>query len=337
MVKKLAIGLLTVVVILVLVSFLLPRHVHVERSTSINGSIHTIHTYLNGFSTFNEWSPWAEIDPNTQYTFSGPRSGVGAKMAWTSEDRNVGSGSQEIMESSPQEIKVKLDFGSQGVADAYYRLMAEGSGTQVIWGFDTDLGFNPISRYFGLMMDKWIGGDYAKGLAKLKEKVEALPQTDFSSLQVEEVTVEPQPIVYVSTQSSREEASIQTAITNAYGQVGQYMAQHGLEMAGPPMTINTSWDENGYVFDAAMTVKAAPEEAPAEDNPVKVGTSYSGKALKTVLKGPYSGMEARYNELMAYMAASGYKQNGRPWDVYANDPTTVQPEEIETHIYMPVE
>jgi len=35
-----------------------------------------------------------------------------------------------------------------------------------------DLGNNPIARYAGLMFDKWIGGDYEKGLARLKQVME---------------------------------------------------------------------------------------------------------------------------------------------------------------------
>jgi hypothetical protein len=42
----------------------------------------------------------------------------------------------------------------------------------VTWGFDCDLGTNPIMRYVGLMFDQWIGADYEKGLAKLKEVME---------------------------------------------------------------------------------------------------------------------------------------------------------------------
>lgn len=41
------------------------------------------------------------------------------------------------------------------------------------WGFDTDLGMNPIARYFGLVMDSMLGADYEKGLAKLKQVCEA--------------------------------------------------------------------------------------------------------------------------------------------------------------------
>jgi hypothetical protein len=35
------------------------------------------------------------------------------------------------------------------------------------------MGMNPVGRYMGLMMDRWVGGDYERGLLQLKAQVEA--------------------------------------------------------------------------------------------------------------------------------------------------------------------
>ena len=69
-------------------------------------------------------------------------------------------------------VETALDFGDQGTATATFDLEPEGSETKVTWGFSTDLGFNPVARYFGLMFDSWIGADYEAGLANLKALVE---------------------------------------------------------------------------------------------------------------------------------------------------------------------
>jgi hypothetical protein len=42
----------------------------------------------------------------------------------------------------------------------------------VTWMLDTDMGAGPIGRWMGLMMDKWVGGDYETGLQNLKSLVE---------------------------------------------------------------------------------------------------------------------------------------------------------------------
>ena len=116
------------------------------------------------------------MEPDATYTYSGPDSGVGATANWKGEV--VGEGTQRIESSEPfSAITTSLDFGPQGVASSEWTFSPIDEGTQVIWGFDTDMGMNPISRYFGLMMDRMIGADYEKGLSNLKAVCEKSSQT----------------------------------------------------------------------------------------------------------------------------------------------------------------
>jgi len=171
--KRVIIGLATLIALVVVIGFLLPRQVHVERSIVINAPQAQLFDALNGFKRFNEFSPWAALDPNTQYSYAGPESGVGAQMSWLSTDSKVGSGTNEIIESKkPDLIRTRLTFGDQPPAEASFRFEPAEAGTRVTWGFSCDLGSNPLARYFGLMFDKWIGGDYEKGLARLKQVME---------------------------------------------------------------------------------------------------------------------------------------------------------------------
>jgi hypothetical protein len=170
--KRVLVGILAAVILLVVVGYLLPRQVHVERSIVINAPQAQLFDALNGFKRFNEFSPWAALDPNTEYSYGGPETGVGAKMSWISANDDVGSGTNEIVESTPSDfIRTRLDFGGQ-LAEATFKFEPADSGTRVTWGFDGDLGNNPIMRFVGLWFDKWIGTDYEKGLARLKEVME---------------------------------------------------------------------------------------------------------------------------------------------------------------------
>jgi hypothetical protein len=170
--KRVIIGLVTLIVLLVVIGFLLPRQVHVERSIVINAPQGQLFEALNSFKRFNEFSPWAALDPNTQYSYEGPETGVGARMNWVSSDPELGSGTNEIVESrAPDLIRTKLDFGGQ-LAEATFTFAPADGATRVTWGFDGDLGNNPVMRFAGLMFDKWIGSDYEKGLARMKQVME---------------------------------------------------------------------------------------------------------------------------------------------------------------------
>ena len=172
--KKIFIGLVLLLVVLTLVSFLLPQKQHVERNIEISASAEKIYPYLANPKLFSQWSPWSQLDPDMKVQFNGTELGKGAGMSWQSEQSNVGSGSWEIINAVENEsLDVAMDFGDQGTATSFFRLQPKDGKTQVTWGFDTDAGMNPMMRWFGLLMDKMVGSEYAKGLGTLKKLVES--------------------------------------------------------------------------------------------------------------------------------------------------------------------
>ncbi|MGL6158884.1 SRPBCC family protein [Microbulbifer sp.] len=180
--------ILIFLVLLVLAGFLFPREITLERSVYISKPPEAVFPYLNNFRNFNSWSPWYQMDPDTNYSYSGPEEGVGAMMSWRSDNPSVGSGSQTITSSQPYSlVHTELDFGEQGKANAEFRLRPQGSGTNVTWWFNTDMGAGPIARWMGLAVKQMVGKSYETGLNKLKEVVEsaeappAEPQMDNGS------------------------------------------------------------------------------------------------------------------------------------------------------------
>lgn len=170
------VGLLIVlglVAVVVLGAYLRPRYVKVARSTVIAAPPEQVYPHIVSLSAFREWSPWSDRDPNMQVTMSGPEAGVGNVMEWRSDVKGVGNGRQEITEVTENRfVKTALDFGSMGTAEAWFDLVPEGAGTQITWSLNADMGNNPIGRWMGMMMDKWVGADYEAGLATLKTRVE---------------------------------------------------------------------------------------------------------------------------------------------------------------------
>lgn len=169
------VGLLIVVAVLLLAGFLLPRQVEVSRAVVIDAPSGAIWPLVSDLKRFNEWSPWAAIDPDgTTYHYEGPQDGVGQRLVWSSAHPDVGSGSQEIIEIDPgRSVTAQLRFGELGEAEASIILTPAGRGTEVTWDFDTDLGMNPVRRWLGLFIDGWVGKDYEAGLARLKQLAEA--------------------------------------------------------------------------------------------------------------------------------------------------------------------
>ncbi len=154
-------------------AFLLPSQVHVERQAVIAAPPGAIFPLVNNFRNSEKWSPWLARDRQTRIEYSGPEQGVGAKMVWRSDHPEVGNGSQEITASETDRlVRVALAFEGHGNATGMFNLTPKGAGTLVVWGFDTELGANPVMRYMGLMFDKWVGSDFETGLANIKRIAE---------------------------------------------------------------------------------------------------------------------------------------------------------------------
>lgn len=154
-------------------AFLLPKDITVARSIEIDAPPSDVFPHVNSLKATQAWSPWLERDPDVALSYEGPEAGVGAKMAWASDQRDVGTGTQEIITSEPdKQVVTALDFGPMGTAMATFDLASAGDKTTITWGLYTDAGSNPMARWMGLMMDGMVGKDYETGLANLKTLVE---------------------------------------------------------------------------------------------------------------------------------------------------------------------
>ena len=325
----------------VVTAYLLPKQVHVERSIVVERPASMMFELLNSYRYFNEWSPWAKRDPKAQFIISGPKAGVGARMSWVGEPHLVGSGWQEIVVSKPYElINIKLDFDAQGLADTGFALLAQGNSTRVTWFFDSDLteGVNFLdsflARYFGLLFDRWVGGDYEQGLASLKKFAESLPISDFTPLDIERVHVDAQNILFITSTSSQDPAEIAGAMAKSYAAISEFMNQAGIGMSGQPMAITRALAGGGYQFDAAIPVEFIPTGLTGD---IESGQSPSGAAIRAVHHGDYDQMTPTYSKLAAYMSAHGLRQGQVSWEHYVSDPGSTKQADRITMVYIMLE
>ncbi len=171
--KRIVAGVVIVLAALVVVAFFLPREAQVTRSVDIAAPPSVIFPIASDLRRFSEWSPWLDLDPATAYTFTGPTDGIGQTLSWASKDPRVGSGSMAVTLLEPGNlVEMSLAFGRRRNARSWIHLMPNGGTTRVTWGFGVDSGFNPVARYLGLVLERAVGPDYEKGLAKLKAVAE---------------------------------------------------------------------------------------------------------------------------------------------------------------------
>ncbi len=170
--KKIGVALFVIVIVVSGFALTMPPSTDVSRFIVIDSDIETVFSMVNNHREFNKWSPWARYDPETRFEFSGPESGVGAKMSWLSKDSRVGRGSREIIASIPNErVDLILRFDRQDVLVQFF-LVQQNVGTRLTWSFHIEHGGNLISRFFGPVLDSWMDSDYEAGLENLKVLLE---------------------------------------------------------------------------------------------------------------------------------------------------------------------
>jgi hypothetical protein len=174
MLKFLFLGLAAVIVIFLIVAAMQPADFRISRSATLAAPAPVVFEQINDFHKWNEWSPWAKMDPNSKGTYDGPPSGVGASFAWSGNSQ-VGEGKMTITESKPSEfIRMRLEFLKPFAATnvAEFTLQPEGDQTAVTWSMSGRNGF--VGKCMGLIMncDKMVGGQFEQGFANLKAIVE---------------------------------------------------------------------------------------------------------------------------------------------------------------------
>jgi hypothetical protein len=147
----------------------------VVRSTAITAPPERLHDLIDDFHAWRAWSPWEDADPDLKREYSGADSGVGAKYAWEG-NRKAGKGSMEIVGSTPERIELRLVFEKPWNASnqVVFELKPSGSTlTDVTWRMSgTTRGFAALfSRFFS--MDRMVGKDFEKGLARMKAAAES--------------------------------------------------------------------------------------------------------------------------------------------------------------------
>ena len=171
MMKKILIGLVVIIVILVVVGFLLPTEYEVNRYIVIDAKPSKIHDLVGDLKRWEDWMTWKDEDPSIEITFGKKTTGVGARQTWTGKE-GVG---EIVFTSSDSKRGVEYDMSfEQGRYTSLGSILYEemGKSTRVTWAMKGDWPVPVVGGYMVLLFTPMIGESFEKSLSNLKSRVE---------------------------------------------------------------------------------------------------------------------------------------------------------------------
>lgn len=292
---ELLISLAIVAALFIIVGFLLPSHRHIEQSVETNRKMTIVYDTINSFARFAQWNVLPLHDPAMDIEISGPKSGVGAQLDYSSKERSVGSGSWKLVDSVPGksvtfEITNK-EPGSNKVTT--FKLEPTGRGAvkrnvRITQTYDVDYGMNLFGRYAGMYVSSGMGETMKMSLGRLSNMLAAVPNYDYTELSKDDPSRAPTIVerpaanmLLVSAAVERNNDVVQRTMKNNMQWIEKVMKANNLVAAGPVRVITNEFGSDTYAFDVAMPVRKAGGSETSEDAAKQDGESAGDKVAVT--------------------------------------------------------
>ncbi len=173
-IKRIALVLLVIVVVLTLVGLALPTTYTASCSVVIDAPRENVHALVADLEQWPRWEPWTAADPTVSVTLGEQTTGVGAHQAWS--DQN-GGGELTFTAVDPEMgIVYDLLIMQKYACKGRVTYADHADGLEVTWAMDGDTGTPVIGGYFAKLMPTMIEPMFEDGLRRLKTAAEETSQ-----------------------------------------------------------------------------------------------------------------------------------------------------------------
>ncbi len=320
-----------VAILFVIIGVCLPGERHISESIETNRKMTIVNDTVNSLRRFKDWNPLVLRDPAMKLSYSGPASGVGARMEYDSAQ--VGRGSWEITQSEENQRVVYALDNSQRGSDKTMTFLLEPTGkdnrnVKITQEYSVKYGFDLFGRYAGLYVSRHVGDDIKLGLSRLQTMLAGVPNIDYrdpsttlADLGIVDLGVEDLLVVNAGN-IERGNETIRQSIKDNQEWIKRVMDNNGLEAAGPLRIITTDFGAEKYAFDVAQPVrKKGATEVAADELSIKVdGTPVTyvrlpaRKAAHATYVGHMAGLDVARSALRSWATTNGYELIERPYE-----------------------
>lgn len=340
--KRILLGLLILIVLLLIIGFFLPGKAKVERSLVMKASPEIIFAQINDVHNWPKWSPFHKMDTAMKIKYTGnPIGGNGSGYEWEGNSK-VGKGSLEITKSEDgKRIDMDLNFDGMDKAFGYFTFEKVEGGTKVTWGMETsDVGWMPWKRWMILFMDKFLGPTFNDGLKALDELTAKMKSERMS--EVRQIKLD--AMDYLAINDTCSGAEIPAHLGNDFGTIGMFAQKNEvnilLDSSSNLHRLFGIWYGDGsasdkWIFQACAFTSTEIKKIP-QDKIVKAHHFAAGNYLMVKFWGAYENTKIAHDAIRDYAKKNNLEITSAPWEVYVDDPQGKDPNDVETDIYYAV-
>lgn len=293
---EILISMAIVAVLFLVVGMLLPSGRVLVESVETNRRMTIVYDTVSSLRRFKDWNPLVLRDPRIELKLSGPASGVGARLDYVSQNKNLGTGSWEIVESEPGErVVYAIDNNQRGRNKrAEFLLTPTGRNNrnvEIKEVYRVEYGWDLLGRYSGMYVARNVGDDMELGLNRLTNMLASVPNVDYrmqgSKLTgLEAVDVPAEHLLVVNAGAiERNNEKIKASMKSNLEWIKRTMDASNLVAAGPIRIISTELGRENYTFDVAQPVRRAGENGDEEAGDADAGEDAADAAPAPVVAG----------------------------------------------------
>jgi len=165
---------LALIALLLLTAAILPKTSTLTVSTVIDRPVRDVFEYVKHLKNQKYYSVWVMADPDVKLSYTGEDGTVGFISVWSSENKNVGVGAQEItniVDGQRYDVELRFEKPFKATNQAYTTTEALGNDQTRVTNVFTAHSAFPMNL-MSVLMKNMLLRDMNQNMANLKKELE---------------------------------------------------------------------------------------------------------------------------------------------------------------------
>ena len=323
--KRIGIGLLVAIALLVGFVYTQPTTVSAERSVFISTPIGVAFEQVNNLERLAQWTPWLKEYPKA--SIGNKSAGKGAFLRWNTKNNTSAANSLTITNSQKNSaVETALTFESGAEGNEKWIFSEINDGTKVIWKYEGKLSTSFFQRLSSFGEENRLKKAFEQGLQDLRKAAETSRASrdqavrnfggDVGDVKVD--LVDFPTTQYIGVRRKIKFREMEGLFAEYIQSIPPNCAYNKVRLAGYPTGIYYDWDQANNQVDVAVAFPV--DKARDLDENMKAITVPAAKAVRVRYQGPMNGISKAHLALQEYMANNGLQQMAPTIEEYTTDP-----------------